>query len=124
MIALLPTTMSYVGICAQHCPHTKPPLKSYDSTTTYYYVICYYICLHGLYTKPLLKRVIALLPTTMSYAITSAYMVCTPSPWKKRMIALLPTTMTYASTSVQHGPYTETPVKTYDSTTTYYYVIC
>ena len=53
MIALLPNTMSYVGICAQHCPHTKPPLKSYDSITTYYYVICYYICLHGLYTKPL-----------------------------------------------------------------------
>ena len=69
---------------------------------------------------------IALLPTTMSYAITSAYMVCTPSPWKKRMIALLPTTMTYASTSAQHGPYTQPLLKTYDITTTLalYYVIC
>ena len=83
MIALLPTTMSYVGICAQHCPHTKPPLKSYDSTTTYYYVICYHICLHVLYTKPLQKRMIALLPTNY-YDIMLAHllnMVLTRSPF-------------------------------------------
>ena len=35
MIALLPTTMSNIGIFAQHCPQTKPPLKSYDSTSTF-----------------------------------------------------------------------------------------
>ena len=41
---------------AQHCPDTKPPLKLYDSTTTYYYVICNHICLHGLCTEPLEKK--------------------------------------------------------------------
>ena len=34
----------------------------------------------------------------------------------KRVIALLPTTMTYASTSAQHGPYAQPLLKTYDIT--------
>ena len=96
MIALLPTTTSYACTYAQCDLYTKPPLKPYDSTTTYYYVICYHICLHGLLTHPPVKRMIALLPTTMSYVGICA----------------------------QHCPDTKPPLKPYDSTTTYYYVIC
>ena len=74
---------------------TQTPVKTYDSTTN-----------------------------TMSYASTTAQHGPYTQPLLKRMIALLPSTMPCANTYVQHGLYILTPVKTYDSTTTYYYVIC
>ena len=58
-------------------------------------------------TRSLLKRVIALLPTTMSYAITITSDQHCPytQTLLKRMIALLPSTMPCANTFAQHGLY-------------------
>ena len=69
--------------------------------------------------SPSIKRMIALLPTTMSYACTYAQHGLYTQPLLKRMIALLPSTMPCANTYVQHGLYILTPVKLYGSTTTY-----
>ena len=81
---------------------------------------------HGPYTQPLLKRMIALLPSTVPCANTFAQHGLYILTPVKRMIALLPTTMSYASTSAQHGPYNQPLRKTYDITTNLavYYVIC
>ena len=53
----------------------------------------------------------------MSYASTSAQYGLLTQPLLKRVIALLSTTMSYASTSAQHGPYAQPLLKTYDITT-------
>ena len=70
------------------------------------------------------KRMIALLPTTMTYASTSAQHGPYTQPLLKSVIALLSPTISYAITSNQHVPHTQPLYKRYDRSTTFYYVIC
>ena len=74
--------------------------------------------------SPFINGMIDLLPFTMSYASTSAQYGLLTQPLLKRVIALLSTTMSYAITSYQHVPHTQPLYKRYDSSTTFYYVIC